>query len=218
MLQCKLAQGTQDAFVRDVKAAPDPQCVLFFDWQIADMERFLTDSREFGILTADPTYNLGKFYVTPTTYPYLMLEDITTRKHPCMLGPVLVHQRMDFTCFNYFSSTLVGFSKKLRNIQSFGTDGQESLIEAFSHAFPEAVQMRCFIHFKKNISAKLKEFGIPNSVAQEFLDDIFGKQSGSTYNEGLVDSTSEDDFHFRLEKCKPIWNSRERPYAPSSGC
>ena len=34
MLECKLAQGTQEAFVRDVKAAPDPQCVLFFDWQI----------------------------------------------------------------------------------------------------------------------------------------------------------------------------------------
>ena len=46
MLECKLAQGTQEAFVRDVKAAPDPQCVLFFDWQIADMERFLTNSSE----------------------------------------------------------------------------------------------------------------------------------------------------------------------------
>ena len=26
MLECKLAQGTEDAFVRDVKAAPEPQC------------------------------------------------------------------------------------------------------------------------------------------------------------------------------------------------
>lgn len=42
MLECKLAQGTLEAFVRDVKAAPDPQCILFFDWQIADMERFVT--------------------------------------------------------------------------------------------------------------------------------------------------------------------------------
>ena len=46
MLECKLAQGTQEAFVRDVKAAPDPQCVLFFDWQIADMERFVTNTSE----------------------------------------------------------------------------------------------------------------------------------------------------------------------------
>ena len=216
MLECKLAQGTQEAFVRDVKAAPDPQCVLFFDWQIADMERFVTDSSEqHGILTVDPTYNLGQFYVTPTTYPHLMLEDITTRKNPSLLGPVLIHQRMDFSTFNYFSSTLVGFSKKLRNLSSFGTDGQEALIDAFSHCFPNAVQLRCFIHF--NVSEKLKEYGISTKVADEFLSDIFGKHSGSTYNEGLVDCTSEKDFSERLEKCRAIWNVREAPYAPTSG-
>ena len=48
-------------FVRDVKAAPDPQCILFFDWQIADMEKFVIDtSEQHGILTIDPTYNLGQ--------------------------------------------------------------------------------------------------------------------------------------------------------------
>ena len=108
MLECKLSQGTKEAFVRDIKAAPDPQCILCFDSQIADMERFLCDTNEsHGILTIDPTYNLGEFYVTPTTYPHLMLEDIITRKHPSLLGPVLVHQKMEFSTFNYFSSTLV---------------------------------------------------------------------------------------------------------------
>ena len=29
MLQCKVCEGKADAFVRDVKAAPEPQCVLF---------------------------------------------------------------------------------------------------------------------------------------------------------------------------------------------
>lgn len=38
MLECKLAQGTKEAFVRDVK------CVLFFDWQMADMERCVTNN------------------------------------------------------------------------------------------------------------------------------------------------------------------------------
>ena len=218
MLECKLAQGTQEAFVRDVKAAPDPQCVLFFDWQIADMERFVTNtSEQHGILTIDPTYNLGQFYVTLTTYPHLMLEDITTRKNPSLLGPVLIHQRMDFSTFNYFSSTLVGFNKKLRNLSAFGTDGQEALIDAFSHCFANAIQLRCFIHFKRNVSEKLKEYGIPTGVAEEFLSDIFGKHSGSTYSEGLVDCASEKDFSERLEKCRAVWNAREAPFAPSSG-
>ena len=34
MLQ--FTDGTRDAFVRDVKAAPDPQCVMAFDWQVND--------------------------------------------------------------------------------------------------------------------------------------------------------------------------------------
>ena len=31
---------------------------------------FLTQPEGFGILTVDTTYNLGQFYVTPTTYPH----------------------------------------------------------------------------------------------------------------------------------------------------
>lgn len=87
MLSCKLAQGTQEAFVRDVKAAPDPESILFYDWQIEDMERFLTRKSHFGILTADPTYNLGQFYVTPITYPHLMFEDVSSKKHPSYPSP-----------------------------------------------------------------------------------------------------------------------------------
>ena len=67
MLECKLTQGKDNAFVRDVKAAP-PQSILFFDWQLRDMERFLTDNRQFGVLTVDTTFNLGEFYMTILTH------------------------------------------------------------------------------------------------------------------------------------------------------
>lgn len=210
MLECKLAQGTQDAFVQDVKADPDPQCALFFSWQIEDMERFLTHE-EFGNFTADTTYNLGKFYVTPSTYQHLCWK-----KHPTMLGPVFVHQRMEFASFNYFGSTLVGFNKKSRNLHVFGTDSQASMIEAFSHCFPNALHLRCFLHFRKNIKEKLKEYGISSHVSDEFVADIFGRHSG-VYEEGLVDSTSVGDFNNHLEACKDVWNSRETPYAPQGG-
>ncbi|MCG8621955.1 MAG: hypothetical protein MJE68_08185 [Proteobacteria bacterium] len=56
------------------------------------MERFLTDNRQFGVLTVDTTFNLGEFYVTIVTYPQLMLQDVGTGKHPAMVGPVLIHQ------------------------------------------------------------------------------------------------------------------------------
>ena len=212
MLQCKLTDGTSDAFVRDVKAAPDPQCVMAFDWQVNDLVRFLTDDRKFSVFTADTTYNVGEFYVTPTTYKHLMLVDITSKKNPTMAGPVLVHQRKNFATFNYFASTLVSFNKKLHGLLAFGTDGDEALIEAFSHNFPFAIQLRCFLHMKRNIQSKLGERGLPSSVSEEFLSDIFGKHVCSRYEEGLVDSVSSVDFESRLQNCKDVWNAREVNY------
>ena len=73
-----------------------------------------------------------------------MLVDITSKIHPTMAGPVLVDQRKNFAAFNYFASTLVSFNKKLQGLLAFGTDGDEALIEAFSHNFPFAMQLRCF--------------------------------------------------------------------------
>ena len=65
MLQCKMSEGKNDSFVRDVKAAPDPQCVLYTEAQMADLVRFTTKPTDCCVLTADTTYNLGEFYVTP---------------------------------------------------------------------------------------------------------------------------------------------------------
>ena len=212
MLQCKVCEGKSDAFVRDVKAAPDPQCVLFSDSIISNLERFLTNPQEYSIFNADTTYNLGDFYVTPTTYQHLLLESIRSGKHPTFIGPILIHQRKNFSAFNYFSSTLVGHSKKLREVCAFGTDGDQALVDAFAHNFPSAKHLRCFIHLRRNIAEKLKNRGIPSSTSDEFLADIFGKHTGTTYEEGLVDSKHESDFDIRFDRCREVWLTREHPY------
>ena len=110
MLECKLAQGTSSLYVQDVKAAPHPISVCCYEWQLQDMVRFLTTNYLFTVLSVDTTYKLGEFYVTPMAYHHFMVEDIKTKKHPVMLGPLLVHQKFDFTAFNYFVSTLIGLN------------------------------------------------------------------------------------------------------------
>ena len=215
MLECKLAQGTSQIFVQDVKAAPQPMCILSSEWQLDDMVRFLTKNHHFGVLTADTTYNLGDFYVTPLTYPHLMLQDVKTGMAPLMLGPALIHQRVDFTAFNYFASTLVGCRRELRKILSFGSDGDKALVEAFTHNFPNAIQLRCFIHFKNNVQEKLKEYGFAASVTSEFIADIFGKRVGNTFYAGLVDSASLSEFDERFECLKSVWDLRESTCMPT---
>ena len=207
MMECKLAQGKNDLFVQDVKAAPEPQCILFSDWQLRDLVRFCTNHRRFSPLSIDTTFNLGEFYVTPVSYYHLMLEDARTRKHPVIVGPMLVHQRMQFSTFNYFASTLVSSSKPLKNVLAFGTDGDKNLVEALAHNFPNAIQLRCFIHFKKNIQERLRDLGIPTTVACAFLNDIFGSSVGGSRLEGLVDVSSMEDFDRKLESLEEVWNA-----------
>lgn len=216
MLECKVAQGKAEIFVQDVKAAPQPMCVLSFNRQLDDMERFLTNNNQFGILTVDTTYNLGDFYVTALTYPHLMLQDVTTKRSPLLLGPVLVHQSTSFSAFNYFASTLVGCRPSLRQVLAFGSDGDKALVEAFTHNFPFAIQLRCFIHFKRNIEEKLKSLGFSSSISQEFLDDIFGKTLGNSYQEGLVDCDSAEDLDKCLSQLKSIWDSRESAHSSNN--
>ena len=104
----------------------------------------------------------------------------------------------------------------MQHIKVFGTDGDQPLIEAFSHNFSEAKQLRCFIHLKQNIAAKLKDTGMPSSVCQEFLADIFGKKSSAVIEEGLVDSSGVAEFDTRLQNCKETWLNREKLHSRSS--
>ena len=71
MLECKLAQGSSNVFVQDVKAAPFPMSVMGFDWQMNDMVRFLTSNHYFGVLTVDTTFKLGEFYVKHRCFSFL---------------------------------------------------------------------------------------------------------------------------------------------------
>ena len=103
-----------------------------------------------------------------------MLESIRTGKHPQVICPVLVHQKVDFSSFNYFASTLVSQDRQLKTIMAFGTDGDKGLIEALCHNFPHSLQLRCFVHLKRNIQEKLRELGISPNCSVEYIADIFG--------------------------------------------
>ncbi len=169
MIECKLVESPSD---QDVKIARHPMCVLTYEWQLNDMSRFLTFNESISVLTVDTTYNLGEFYVKPMAYCHLMLQDIKTQKHPIMLCALLVHQKVDYGVFNYYASTLIGLKKDIRNVLSFGTDGDKVLVKALSHNFSFSIPLRCFIHFKRNIEEKLRDLGISSIVSAECVTDI----------------------------------------------
>ena len=94
-------------------------------------------------------------------------------------------------------------------MRAFGSDGEKALVDAVIHEFRFAIHLFCSIHVRRNVKNKLPERKFPENVANEITDDIFGKQVGSTYCEGLVDAQSEEVFYEKLEQKQVQWKKRE---------
>ena len=209
MHMCKDTSASQ-AYVRSVEAAPEPMCVLATDQQLVDIERFATGDPS-SVISIDPTFNLGPFYVTRITYQNLLVT-MAKGNHPILLGPVLIHQTKTFRPFHYFASTLVRLNPNLMKLRAFATDGESELIKAFGLTFPEAAHLRCTNHLRQNIKDKLRALSIPQEAWKEFLADIFGAQVGSHFEMGLVDAESESSFWQALRGLKEHWNNLERSH------
>ena len=208
MTECKSKDITAQ-FVRDVKAAPDPALVLATDQQLDDMQRFCTCADEFCVATVDPTFNLGDFDVTPLTYRHLLLETKRSGNCPVFLGPLLIHHRKNFATYLYFASTLVGLRREFEKLRAFGTDGEEALVDAFSHEFGFAIHLSCMIHLRRNVKEQLCQRNFPEQHRRATLDEIFGARRGTVYLEGLVDAVSSEDFDSKLASLKSAWEARE---------
>ena len=122
---------------QDVACAPEPMAVLSNEQQLCDIAHFCCDPFKFSILGIDPTFNLGKFSVTPTVYRHLLLCDRCTGHSPLLIGPMLVHDHKHFRSYNYFLSTLIGLKREIEHVNAVGTDGEKNLVDAvirnFSH-------------------------------------------------------------------------------------
>ena len=60
----KQALSRNTAFIRDVRVAPEPLCVMATDRQINDLKRFCCQPTEYKPFTVDPTFNIGEYNVT----------------------------------------------------------------------------------------------------------------------------------------------------------
>ena len=213
MYMCKDGERGNEHFIRSVEAAPEPMCVLCSDQQLKDLERFCTKS-EFTVISADPTFNLGSFDVTPISYKHLLLKT-ANGCNPVMLGPVLIHQTKQFRSFHYFASTLTRLNPNLVNIKSFGTDGEPELIKAFKTVFSNTIHLRCANHLRRNVKDKLNALKL-QSIVNEIIADIFGKQVGSNFESGLVEADSAETFWKLLSRLQERRNNLERSCNPSS--
>ena len=184
--QCKRQQINREEipFIREVTGAPELRCILGFDRQLGDLATFCSDPAEFSILGADPTFNLGRFDVTVTSYRNLKVVDRSSGRHPIMIGPMLISQTKTFDIYNQFFSKVVSLNKDVRGILAFRTDGEEELYRAMRFSFPHAVHVWCFIHFRDNCKDQLKLSNVPEEAQKDFLFDLFSRRIGDMLEKG----------------------------------
>lgn len=63
----------------------------------------------------------------------------------------------------------------------------------------------------------MQEFNYPEAVIKEILDDIFGCTQGSTLCEGLVDSSSEEEFDDKVAILEGKWNKLKENHSLEAG-
>ena len=197
-LKSKEEEETGKVYIRRLQVAPSPACVLASDRQVQDVKRFCANTTEnFSVLSIDITFNIGDFYVTPTTYRHLLLDDRRTENPPLLLGPTLIHTRKDSDTFSYFGATLTGLENGTRNIRFIGSDREDAVEKGMSPYLPVATWLACKRHVVEDCKRKLRLLGISSEYLTAFLRDIFG--SDANHEIGLIDSEGCMDFDAKLE-------------------
>ena len=131
------------------------------------------DSAEACVLGIDPTFNLGRFYVTVTTYTYLHVESKMSHSSPTFFGPMFVHMEKTYEAYYHFFSTLVKLEPRIQDIIAVGTDGEKGIVKSLEALFiHNLIHLRCFVHMRDNIRHKLFDMLLPQSVQNTILHDM----------------------------------------------
>ena len=127
----------------------------------------------------------------------------------------MVHYWKTFQAYLYFASTLIGIRPQLEKLLAYGTDGEQTLMDALSHEFPFAIHLLCTIHMRRNVKQQLIDRKFPEEHRRATLDEVFGAKRGTVHFEGLIDCNTNKEFDEKLESLKQRWEQRE---ASSSEC
>ena len=103
------------------------------------------------------TFNLGDFYVTVTSYKNKKLKN-KEGNNPMHIGPIQIHYRKLVSSYRFIGSSLKRINKKVSGLEMFGSDQEDSLMNAFKEEFPEPISLQCFRHFKQNQERRLSKW------------------------------------------------------------
>ena len=205
----------EEPFVHSIAAWPEPLCILGFQSQFHDIARFCSDPSLHSVLTIDTTFNLGSFYVTPTSYRNLLLESNRTGKNPLFIGPILVHMTRSYAAYAHLLAKLKEVEPDIDDVKATMNDGEPGLMKALDTFLRNSIKLRCLGHFRQNVKDELKKLGL-GAEEKYFLDKVFGYVCGDIRVEGLLDAKDDDEFNSLLLAYKREMNEKESQMRPNA--
>ena len=119
---------------------------------LKDIERFCTKVSSFSIFGIDPTYNIGNYYVTVTTYRHLLFNT-AEGVNAAFLGPCLIDSGKEYNSYYRLEESMVKANQNCRTILVFGTDA-EKMCAKLSEMFCLMHIIFCAIYTRRKIFKK----------------------------------------------------------------
>ena len=104
--------------------------------QLKYIDEFCCIREDPMILGIDMTYNMGSFYVTPTTFRNPQLIHQRTMVEPTLLGPTLIHSDHGELVYRTFAADLVNARGGLKEIRVLGSDRAMEMFKGFQFLTP----------------------------------------------------------------------------------
>ena len=145
----------------------------------------------------DTTFNLGHFFVTPTTFRNTAVQNQRTKKTPVFCGPTMIYYRNDVRSYEELLDCL---RRKLRASKDLviDSDGASAIVNAFTSVFPDSIHLFCVRHVPNNIERHLRKLQLSKDERRELLEYLFNAPKS------LTQSQSEDEFNQRLDALRDV--------------
>ena len=178
-----------------------------------DLSRFCTSDTLSHPFSVDPTFNFGRFEVTPFSYKHLLLKSKRTNDCPVFLGPTAIHYSKSKGAFTKIARAVVSSCPNLgAKGKGFITDGEKALHDALSDSMKKVTGLRCFNHFRRNCKDKLNALGIRKKEEQKFfLDIVFGSDE-----KAILESKDKNNLEASLKAAQPLLDEEEKRLTSTS--
>ena len=115
-----------------------------------------------------------------------------------------MHQHKDWKTYSRFANSLIAEKMEVDSLVACGKDCVKALIDGFQL---DLLHFCAVLFISKEKDRNLKSYS--STQHKLYMQEIFGKQEGTTKFYGLVDSESTQEFDQKFDGLKNDLNNRE---------